>query len=53
MINYFIIALVLTVVIVSLILFLRRNARDKKSLGERLNSQDIKADRHDKDDQDT
>ena len=51
MFNYFIIAVVLLIVIVLLILFLRRNARDKKSLEDRLNRRDIKPERHDKDDQ--
>lgn len=51
MFNYFTMALVLAIVIVIFILFLRKNARDKKNLETRLNNRDIKPERHDKDDQ--
>ncbi len=47
--NYSLILLVLLVLIVLLIVFLRRNAKDKKSLGEQLNASELQPDKHDDD----
>lgn len=47
MINYPIIFLALLIAVVLLILFLRRNKKDKKSLGQTLNRPNTKPDEHD------
>jgi|GEM_PF-5730811 len=49
--NYWLILLVLLIVIVALIFFLKRNAKDEKALGKKLNASEITPVKHDENDE--
>ncbi|TQM52267.1 hypothetical protein BDE36_4070 [Arcticibacter tournemirensis] len=49
--NYWLIVLVLLIVIAALFFFLKRNAKDKKALGKKLNASETIPARHDENDE--
>lgn len=49
--NYWLIVLVLLIVIAALFFFLKRNVKDKKALGKKLNASETSPARHDENDE--